>query len=89
MNNRFTQDTVSCSCVLQELRPINEDYCNNKNAPDEDGVAAARRRALCGAGAWSGRVSAEAVDKAARLLFPITFCLFNFIYWIYYLQSGV
>ena len=34
-----------------------------------------------------GKMKARSVDKLSRKIFPLTFTIFNFIYWIYYLQQ--
>ena len=66
---------------LQELRPINEENNLNAKGPDEGTLPS-----MC---FKHGVLSADGVDKAARIIFPSIFCLFNIIYWIYYTQPVV
>ena len=66
---------------LQELRPINEENNLKMKEPNEGALPS-----MC---FKHGVLSADGVDKAARVLFPSIFCLFNVIYWIYYTQPVV
>ena len=73
---------------LQELRPINEDHSLDNMNHNGRGGPKGRIRSLCQRvfHLKDGEFTSDGVDKSARVLFPLTFVLFNICYWIYYLQ---
>lgn len=76
------RQTISFSSNVQELRPINDD-CNARNEVSSipEGLAKVFPQLK--------NITAEKVDKGARIFFPVVFSLFNIVYWIYYTRDVV
>lgn len=69
--------------------PINQARLKNKQRSLRVNAALGKRalswtRSLCN---LRGRAVAIKIDERSRIAFPLTFLLFNFVYWTFYLYS--